>query len=337
MTRIDSSQQTSMSIKDKIKGFVHRKGWHELLIFSFFALLSFGFWLLQSLQQDYEIEVKIPIKYKNIPDSVYFTTPPPEFINLKLKDKGSVLLNYTMGRKFKPIDINMGDESMKKGSIQVPQQEIRSDIMKQLLSSTNILAVEPNAISINYVPLAKKNIQVIFNGLIHTAEGFLLVDSVNIDPSEVTVYAKQSVLDTLNSIQTDYTLIENLKNNFSRKISLISVPEASFNPSLVTIKGVVEEFTEKTLEVPITCINIPEEIRLRTFPSSAKITCSIPITRFKELKPSDFIIDIDFHELEENINGQIKLNITSKPDWVKQLSVTPEKIEFILERKNSND
>ncbi len=103
MPQLDINQSFK-SARMKINAFLRRQRWKEALIFFFFVLLSLGFWLLQSLQQEYEIEISIPVRYKNIPPDISFTETPPQEIIAKVKDKGSVLLNYSFGRSFAPIE-----------------------------------------------------------------------------------------------------------------------------------------------------------------------------------------------------------------------------------------
>ena len=110
MPQLDINQSFK-SARMKINAFLRRQRWKEALIFFFFVLLSLGFWLLQSLQQEYEIEISIPVRYKNIPPDISFTETPPQEIIAKVKDKGSVLLNYSFGRSFAPIETNMKNQA----------------------------------------------------------------------------------------------------------------------------------------------------------------------------------------------------------------------------------
>ena len=107
MSQLDRINQSFKSARIKINAFLRRQRWKEALIFFSFVLLSFGFWLLQSLQQEYEIEINIPVRYKNIPPDISFTETPPQEVVARVKDKGSVLLNYSFGRSFAPLDANM--------------------------------------------------------------------------------------------------------------------------------------------------------------------------------------------------------------------------------------
>ena len=116
MSQLDRINNSFKSARMKINAFLRRQRWKEALIFFSFVLLAFGFWLLQSLQQEYEIEISIPVRYKNIPPDVSFTETPPQEVVARVKDKGSVLLNYSFGRSFAPIEANMKNQTEKSGS-----------------------------------------------------------------------------------------------------------------------------------------------------------------------------------------------------------------------------
>ena len=144
MSRLGQIKQTFKSVRIEIKAFLRRQQWKEALIFFCFILLAFGFWLLQSLQQEYEIDIRIPVKYKNVPPDISFTETPPEAITVKVKDKGSVLLNYSFGRSFAPIEANMKTQSEKSGNFNEKTARIYSDMA--LLTSNAELITDINKV-----------------------------------------------------------------------------------------------------------------------------------------------------------------------------------------------
>lgn len=257
--------------------FLRRQRWKEALIFFFFVLLSLGFWLLQSLQQEYEIEINIPVRYKNIPPDISFTETPPQEVIAKVKDKGSVLLNYSFGRSFAPIEMNMKNQAEKSGSLSIAKKAIENDIQKQLLATTSLVGFEPQHIEAPYSKRIKKDIPVVFNGTIQTNPGFHVSGSITISPMNISVYASDVVLDTLNQAKTVFTEIKKGNKTITKTVQLQKVSEATYDPTSVTITIPIEEFTEKTLEIPVLCTDLPSHYTLRTFPSVAKVTCSIPL------------------------------------------------------------
>lgn len=337
MSRLGQTKQTFKSALTKIKAFLHRQRWREALIFLFFILLSLGFWLLQSLQQEYEITLTIPVKYRNIPPDISFTQAKPQDITVQVKDKGSVLLNYTFGRRFIPIEVNMKNHSDQNGQLLIKKKEIESDIQKQLIATTSLISFEPQQIDIAYSKRIKKDIPVVFNGNIQTEPGFKVSGDIRITPQNISVYASDMVLDTLITIKTVYTEIKKGNKTITRNIQLQSVLGATLEPSNVSVTVPIEEFTEKTLEIPVVCTNLPPYYTLRTFPSVIKVTSSIPLSRFKDLSEDQFEIKISFADLEQNVSGTLPIHLSKKPDWVDNTLLAPDKIEFILEQNKLHD
>mgnify|MGYP003545376591 CR=1 FL=1 len=90
------STQYSKALQ-KIRDFLLSKKCREFLIFLFFVFVSFCFWLLQVLDDEYETELKIPIGMKNVPENVGMTSELPSCLDVGVKDRGRVLANYLLG------------------------------------------------------------------------------------------------------------------------------------------------------------------------------------------------------------------------------------------------
>lgn len=337
MSRLENIQNSFKSIQAKTKAFFHGDRWKEVLVFFFFALLAFGFWLLQSLQQEYEIELVFPVKYKNVPADIAFNAPEVETITAKVKDKGSVLLNYTFGRSFAPIEVNMKNTKEKNGSVQVSKRQIENDIQKQLIATTALQSFDPQQIDMDFSQRVHKEILVVFNGDIHMEAGFQLSGDIQINPQKINAYATAAILDTLTSVKTAFTEVKKANKNITRTVQLIKVDGVNFDPENVSITIPIEEYTEKTLEIPVSCSHIPPHYTVHMFPAVVKVTCSVPLSRFKGLSEDMFSIHIPFEDLEQNVSGTLPVKLTKKPDWVHTATLLPDKVEFILEHNNKHD
>lgn len=91
-----------LKLSRKIKDFLLSDKSREFLIF-YFSFIAGGFWLLQTLNNDYEAEFSIPVRLKGVPNHVVLTSEPPSELRIKVKDKGTVLLNYMLGKSFFPL------------------------------------------------------------------------------------------------------------------------------------------------------------------------------------------------------------------------------------------
>ena len=91
---------------ERIRSFLLSRNSREFLIFLFFVFVSFCFWLLQVLNDDYETEFSIPLRLKNVPSDVVLTSELPDELRIGVKDRGTVLANYMLGQTFYPIVVD---------------------------------------------------------------------------------------------------------------------------------------------------------------------------------------------------------------------------------------
>lgn len=91
----------------------------EFLIFFVFFSGSRWFWLLQTLNNDYEAEFSIPVRVKDLPNNVVLTSEPPSELRVRVKDKGTVLLNYMLGKSFFPVNLSFLDYKGKNNHVKI--------------------------------------------------------------------------------------------------------------------------------------------------------------------------------------------------------------------------
>ena len=337
MSRLEIIQNTFKSIKLKTKAFFQGEKWKEAVVFSFFVLLAFGFWLLKSLQQEYDIPLTFPVKYKHVPVNIAFNNPMPETITARIKDKGSILLNYSFRKSMTPIEIDMKTIDDKDSTFTFSRKQIEIHIQKHLLATTVLQSTDPQQINLTFSKRVHKKVPITFNGFVHLEAGYQISGAIQINPSSTNAYATAEVLNKIQEIQTEFTEIKKANNTISKNVSLTKQEGVNFDPSSVSIIIPIEEYTEKTLEIPVTCKDLPNTYTARMFPQIVKVTCSIPLSRFKELTHEMFSIDIPFEQMAQNVSGSLPVTLTKKPDWVKTITLSPEKVEFILEQNYKHD
>jgi len=311
----------------------HKQQWKEIFIFLFFLLLSFGFWFLQSLQQDYERRMELPLRYKNVPAEWVLSESNPKKISILLKDKGSTLMYYSWGSNFNPVDILVsGLPRLSDSSLNISSSALETAVSKQLISSTSILSIEPRGIELYYDSLSSRMVPVITNISINTTPGFHLSDSIKISHSEVRIYGSRSVLDTLNVVRTKLITLNGVSKTKEITAHLDLPKGVNADNETVKLTVPVEEFTEKKMHLQVSCPDIPAGYVLRVFPSIVEVACNVPLLRFKELTAEELEIIIPFNEFEENqATGKIQVRLTKKPSWVISSVIVPDKLEFIIE------
>ena len=148
----------------KVKDFLLSDKSREFLIFLFFFFIASGFWLLQTLNNDYETEFSIPVRLKGVPNNVVITSEPPSELHIRVKDKGTVLLNYMLGKSFFPITLDFSDYKGTDNHVRIYSSQFEKRLLNQLNVSTKLLSVKPDTLEYIYSTGASKLVPVKFQG-----------------------------------------------------------------------------------------------------------------------------------------------------------------------------
>ena len=320
----------------RVKAFFRRIGWRDVLVFMCFVLASLCLWFLQALQDDYEINIALPVRYKNIPANMVPAADSPTEVVAKVRDKGTVLLNYLWTGSFSPLEIDVRTLPREASSeeLTVTRRILEAGILKHLASSTRLLSFEPSTIRVTYTELGNREIAVEADLTVETEVGFQLSDRVTITPAKVRVYADRAKLDSLRAVRTVPIRLTDLSRTKTLTARLAEIAGVRFEPQSVKVTVPVEEFTEKRLTLHIRCDSVPAGYALRMFPNTAEAVCNVPLSHFKELCEDRLDILIPFREFEAHREeGKITLRLTKKPDWLTDYDLNPDAIEFILEEQ----
>ncbi|MDR0537894.1 MAG: YbbR-like domain-containing protein [Tannerellaceae bacterium] len=329
MLRLETFLLLFKSVHKKVNVFTSQLEWKKTFTFFLFLILSFAFWFFQSMQEEYETQIVVPVSFR-MPAGMAFIEAPPPVVTARVRDRGSVLLNYL----FKKITVNVeaGTPSGRVSQAGLSTSDIEALLLKQFSPTTNILSFSPQRIEISYGKRSQKRLPVVFDGDIVAAPGYTVSGDISFDPPLVDVSGGEVVLDTLSEIHTEYAEVKNADKTVVRKLMLRSTDGVALAPNSVSVLIPIEEYTEKTIEIGITGARVPEGYTMRMFPSSAKVTCNVPLSLFKELSANTFAVEASFAELDSLHPGVLPLKLTKKPAGIKQISLSPASIEFILEQ-----
>ena len=316
--------------KDKVRDFLLTEKCREFLIFLFFVAISFGFWMLQTLDGNFETEFTIPLRLKDVPKDVVITSDLQDEVRVKVEDRGTVLLNYMLGRSFLPISINFSDYENSSSRVVLPYEDLRKRVSSQLNSTTKLLSVYPDSIGFVYSQGKFKKVPVSVSGKITSGIQYYISD-IKLSPDSVIVYAPAEVLKT---VQTAYTMpldCEDLTENTSLRTSLKKIDGTKYDPSFCDVSVSVDMYSEKTVEVPVVGIGFPANKTLRTFPSKVKVTFKVGLSGYSSVNADDFFIGVKYSDLLKTSKDNIDLVVTTTNPNVSNIRVVPSSVDYLIE------
>ena len=147
---------TECYIQIKIKKWLHNANVFfrserskEVITFLLFLGLSFLFWVLQSLNEEVEASFKIPIRFTNVPDKVMITNEYPQYLDIRIRDNGTTMMNYMIDR-FVPVEIDFNQYQNKRGQFTISLAKLSTLVRKQLKNTTGLVSISPDSLTLYY-------------------------------------------------------------------------------------------------------------------------------------------------------------------------------------------
>lgn len=314
-----------------IKDFLLSDKSREFLIFLFFFFIAGGFWLLQTLNNDYETEFSIPVRLRGVPNNVVITSAPPSELRISVKDKGTVLLNYMLGKSFFPITLDFSDYKGTDNHVRINSSLFEKRLLNQLNISTKLLSVKPDTLEYIYSTGTSKLVPVKFQGTVSAGRQYYISDTI-FKPDSVLVYAPEGALDTVIAAYIQKVQLENVSDTLRKQIPLVVQKGVKYVPSSVEAFFPVDIYTEKTVEVPLHGVNFPAGKVLRAFPSKVNVTFQLGLSHFRQITASDFHINVSYEELLKLGSDKYTVKLKSVPKGVSQIRINPEQVDFLIEQ-----
>lgn len=301
----------------------------DLLLYLIFLLISFIFWLLLTLNNSVQKDFIIDINVKSVPDSTTLINVVPSQIRASIKDKGSSLLKYTLGRH--PVtSINFQDYSGN-GIFRVSSVELKSIIREIFGSNATIYSISPDSLYSKYTNIPGKSVPVKISCDVKTNYQYVIGGEIKSIPDSVKVYSDRSTLAMINAVNTINFSETDLKDTLIHETKIHAIKDVRIIPDKVKVVVPVEQLITKNRTIPILVKNVPENINFITFPSKVTASYLVPLSKYNN---NDYIYaEADYKDLLQKKRSKLHIKISSLPEIYKNVSLSIDSVEYIIEKK----
>jgi YbbR domain-containing protein len=158
-----------------------------------------------------------------------------------------------------------------------------------------------------------------------------LCDDIITSPDSITLYGYKEILDTLNCIYTNEYISEELKDTLNTTLSLNIPHHCKAKPNKVNVIAPVEFYTESDIDLSIRVKNLPENIVVKTIPEKLNVSFLVGLSKYKDIRPSDFILSIDYESLRQSNSTIETVSLESFPTYIKQPHLKDNKVKWLIE------
>lgn len=313
----------------------------QFLIFLFFLVLSSIFWLIMTLNETYEKELTIPLRLAGVPRKVVITDEPDTLVRFTVRDKGYMIAAYLADGAFRPLFFDFTAYSDGKGKGTIPVADIQKQVYQQLAKSSKIVSIKTDRVKFYYNYGICKKVPVRLSGTVRPRKNYYLA-ATRFKPDSVTVYASKRLLDSIRAVYTQRIDIENFTDRKTAEVGLQKITGAKFIPDKVRAEFMADVLIEETVQVPIECINLPDDKVLRTFPGTVEVRFVVGANRLRAMtKTSDgkgvsakgFKLVVDYNEVARRKGDKCRIALHTMPPGVRSAKPAIEWVDYLIEQK----
>ena len=295
-------------------------------MFISFVAISFVIWFFKKFSKEYQEEIKMKIELVDIPRSLVISSVSDSILNLNLKATGFQFLYYYFLDNTVQISFQKAIYTNNVGQLEIASEF--NKLQDQLLGDTQILSFFPSKIEITYQPKFSKKVPVVFPKF-NLDVGYSITN-VNLDPDSIVLTGPKNILDNIINVNLDYKNESPLKSNFFQNIPIkLKGNELSYNFTEVNVEVLVDLFSEKILNIPISVLNFPKNRVLKLFPSQVELVFSSSIVNLKKIKPSDFKVGFNYDSIDKE-NNTAKIKLLKSPLNVDNVRLDPQDVFFLI-------
>jgi len=321
------------SLYDYVRNFLFSNVNKQFVVFLFFLFLSGIFWLIMTLNETYEREIKIPLRMTAIPKNVVLTSAPTDTIRATIRDKGWVILNYLYGNRLKTIGATFRNYDRGNGGGIISTADLRRMVEQQMEISSKVISIKPEKLEFFYNNGERKRVPVRWAGRV-IPEQLFFISEVEYLPDSVDVYASADKLDSIRAIYTEPLNYVNFRDSLSIDCRLSHRSDVKVVPENVHINFHTDVLTEEKMTgIPIVCLNLPPDKVLRTFPSKATVHFVAGVSHIRSLHPEDFLVVADYNEIAEKKTDKCTIYLRKTPTGISRATLETKQVDYLIEEE----
>jgi YbbR domain-containing protein len=288
-------------------------------------------WVFTTLSNTYNFTVKEVLSYKNGPQKRAFHSLQSDTINATMQGTGWQMLFSGVNNANKTVNIDLSTLENKDYvvlSSQLKQINDRKEFDEQ------IVGFSPDTLYFDFSNRAVKRVPVQLVSKIKYQRQFAQSNDISVKPSYVTLSGPGNLIDNIKAWNTDSLNLDSVNETVNTRLDLQPAKEGNISiyPKSVQVILPVDEFTEKTISIPVKLINNRAYYKVKMFPQKVKITFTTSLSRFAEMDEDFFEASADLSLWRDRGYTTLPVKLTRTPAYCKIVKIEPQNIDFIVRK-----
>jgi YbbR domain-containing protein len=294
------------------------------------ALAVFA-WIIVTLSNSYTYTVKQIVSFKNAPQKRAFHSLQSDTVNVTLKGNGWRMLFSKMKDQDKTVKVDL--QTLERENYIALNSQLAT-INEGRDANSKIVSFAPDTLYFDFSNRSTRRVPVQLQLSIKYQQQFAQSNYITIKPAYVTLTGPSNRIDKINAWKTDSLLLNDVDETVQTQVNIEPVKEGNISiyPKTVQVTIPVNEFTEKTIEVPVNLINNVNYYNVKIFPQKVKITFTTALNKYAGMDEDLFEAEADLNRWKDNNYTSLPVMLTKIPEFCKIVKIEPANIDFIIKK-----
>ncbi len=323
-----------MSIRkyyDKVVTVMRSRRGHDFLVFLAFLCVSTILWYVMTLNDEEQCDARLPFVLTNVPDSVTLINEPPSAIAVSLRAQGSQRLKLAFGE---PPTITADFRLYRSGNaVRLSNTDLKS-LARNALGGSSVSLVSPDSLTLNYTSSCGILLPVSVDFSVTTGPKSVLVGQPVSSVDSVRVYSQTPLPSGSSKVVTQSVGLTGINETVTRRVALIAPPGTRVIPDSVDVTFKVEPLILKTRKVAVETVNVPEGVRLITFPATITVRYLISQSDYiDENFEARMRVVADYTAIDRSgATRNMRLRLRDVSPELQNVQLESDSVEFIIEK-----
>jgi len=302
----------------------------RLSVFFTCLVLAAVAWFITTLSNPQNYTIKRILSYKNAPQKRAFHSLQSDTVEFTITGDGWQMLFSRINDSNKPINVDL--QSLDKENYVVLSSQLKQ--MNDKEANHEIVAINPDTLYFDFSNRMVKTVPVRLVTNLNYQKQFNQSNNAIIRPAFVTITGPSNRIDKITEWDTDSLTGNNVNETIRTKINLLPVAEGNMSmyPKTVDVVFPVDEFTEKTLQIPVKLVNNNDYYNVKMFPQKVSVTFITSLKRYAETDENFFEAEADLNLWKLQGYSTLPVKLTRVPPFCKIVNIDPPNIDFIIKK-----
>lgn len=298
-------------------------------VFVFFVLLALIYSMISKLTSNYTKTIVFVVKPVDVPSDQVVLDQSIDSIRLELEGYGYNLAKYYIDQPI--IEISLNDLNKVKSKYQWTKQRNFSDLQSKFNKSVRLVSSSVDQIEFIIEQYESKKVPVELKLELDYKSGFDSFNEYKLSKDSIMITGPNSLIDTINMIQTHKLVLNQIDSEINTKIRIKPSENNNITHSDTELdfQLKVEKFTEESIKVPVTIVNIDDNMKINYYPKVVSVLYRVSIREYKSVNPMDFRVECDLNTINRD-NSVLISSITKKPSNVRKCRIENNQIQYVI-------